>query len=270
MPGVKVFISADIEGVAGITARDEATKGQPGYPVFRAQMDAEVAAACDGAIAAGATEILVKDAHGDGRNLRPAALPVPSRLNRGYNGHPLAMVQGLDETFDVAMFVGYHSRAGSGGNPLAHTLSSTKLFAVRLDGAPASEYRLHALAAATLGVPVVLVTGDRALCDEVEATVPGCCTVAVSEGAGASTTSMHPSEAVERIRDAATAALLAPRPAPLPLVGPHRLEVVYRDPSAAFVRAFYPGAAVQDASTVAFEADDYFEVLRALIFLVGL
>lgn len=270
MPGVKVFVSADIEGVAGITARDEARKGQPGYPAFRAQMDAEVAAGCAGAIAAGATDIVVKDAHGDGRNLSPSALPAPTRLIRGYSGHPYAMVQGLDETFDAAIFVGYHSRAGSGGNPLAHTLSSTKLFALRLDGEPASEYRLHALAAASIGVPVVLVTGDRALCDEVAATAPGCSTVAVSEGTGASTTSMHPGDAVERIRAAATAALRAPRPDPLPVDGPHRLEVVYRDPSAAYVRAFYPGATLLDASTVAFEAASYFDVLRALIFLVGL
>jgi len=148
-----VFISADIEGVAGITAPDEAKKGSPGYPTFRAQMDAEVAAACDGAFAGGANDVVVKDAHGDGRNLSPAALPAPARLIRGYNGHPFAMVQGLDDTFDAAMFVGYHSRAGSGGNPLSHTLSSTKLFSIRLDGEPVSELRLHALAAGTVGVP---------------------------------------------------------------------------------------------------------------------
>ncbi len=172
---VRVFISADIEGVAGITAREEATKGQPGYETFRAQMDAEVAAASEGALAAGATDVVVKDAHGDGRNLSPGALPPPVRLIRGYSGHPLAMVEGLDGTFDAAMFVGYHSAAGSGGSPLSHTLSRRKLTALRLDGEPASEYRLHAFAAAELGVPVVLVTGDRALCDEVARSSPGTC-----------------------------------------------------------------------------------------------
>lgn len=267
---MKVFVSADIEGVAGITARDESGKGKAGYAPFRAQMDAEVAAACRGAFAAGATDVLVKDAHGDGRNLSPAALPPPTRLIRGYSGHPFAMVQGLDDTFAAALFVGYHSRAGSGGNPLAHTLSSTKLFDIRLDGHPVSELRLHALAAATVAVPVVLVTGDRALCDEAESTLSGCRTVAVSEGTGASTTSLHPAEAAARIAEAAEAALRGPRPPTLEVSGPHRLEITYRDPPAAYVRSFYPGAEVVDDCTVGLDADRYFDVLRALVFLVGL
>jgi len=267
---VKVFVSADIEGVAGITARDESGKGKPGYPVYRAQMDAEVAAACAGAMAAGADEVVVKDAHGDGRNISPAALPPPTRLIRGYNGHPFAMVQGLDSSFDAALFVGYHSRAGSGGNPLSHTLSSSKLFGLRLDGLPVSEFRLHALAAATVGVPVVLVTGDRALCREVEQALPGCRTVAVSEGEGASTTSLHPAVAVEEIRAAAEAALRDVAPSLLDVDGPHELEVVYRDPSAAYVRSHYPGASLCDDCTVRLEVGDDFEVLRALIFLVGI
>lgn len=267
---MKVFVSADIEGVAGITAGDEAGKVKAGYPAFRAQMDAEVAAACSGALAAGADDVLVKDAHGDGRNLTAAALPSPTRLSGGYNGHPFAMVQGLDETFDAALFVGYHSRAGSGGNPLSHTLSSTKLFAIRLDGEPVSEFRLHALAAATVGVPVVLVTGDRALCEEVQETWPPCHTVAVSEAAGASTTSLHPADAEVRIRLAANESLRAPRPTPPEVVGPHRLEIVYLDPSSAYVRSQYPTAELVDDCTVAIEVDRYFDVLRALIFLVGL
>lgn len=267
---MKVFVSADIEGVAGITARDESGKGKPGYPTFRSQMDAEVAAACSGALAAGASDVVVKDAHGDGRNLSAAALPAPVRLIRGYSGHPFAMVQGLDESFDAALFVGYHSRAGSGGNPLSHTLSSTKLFELRLDGTAASELRLHALAAATIGVPVVLVTGDRALCREAEEALPGCATVAVSEGEGASTTSLHPAVAVDAIRVAAEASLRGTRPALPDASGPHELEVVYRDPSLAYVRSHYPGARLLDHRTVHLHVNDYFEVLRALIFLVGI
>ena len=269
-PAMKVFVSADIEGVTGITARDESKKGQPGYAAFRAQMDAEVAAACEGAIAAGADTLVVKDAHGDGRNLSAAALPAPTQLIRGYNGHPLAMVQGLDEGFDAALFIGYHSRGGSGGNPLAHTLSSSKLFGLDLDGRPASEFRLHALAAAMLGVPVVFVTGDRALCDEVEQALPGCGTVAVSEGEGASTRSLHPADAVGRIRAGAEASLRAGPPPLLDTSGPHELELTYRDPSVAYVRSQYPGAVRVDDCRVRIDAADYFEILRALIFLVGI
>ena len=174
---MRFFISADIEGVAGITSTDESRKGGSGYAAFRSQMDAEVAAACRGALSGGATEVVVKDAHGDGRNLSPDALPSPAQLIRGYSGHPFAMVQGLDASFDGAGFVGYHSRAGSGANPLSHTLSMAKVHEVRLDGEPASELHLHALAAGSVGVPVVLVTGDRALCAEAETLLPGVRTV---------------------------------------------------------------------------------------------
>lgn len=267
---MRVFVSVDIEGVAGITGWDEARKGQPGYSAFRAQMDAEAAAACSGALAAGATDIVVKDAHGDGRNLAPSALPAPSRLIRGYNGHPFAMVQGLDETFEAVLFIGYHSRAGSGGNPLAHTLSSRKVSELRLDGIPTSELRIHTLAAGTVGVPVVLVTGDKALCAEAETLVPGCRTVAVSEGQGASTTSLHPTEAVALIQHEAEVALRSIESAPLVPQGPHRLEVEYREQATAFARSHYPGAALVDDRTIGLDVEEYTDVLRALIFLVGL
>src|SRR3546814_34479 len=120
---MKIYISADIEGVAGITNWNEAEKNHPDYPEFRERMTEEVVAACEGAIAAGATEILIKDAHGSGRNILAERLPACARLVRGWSGHPLAMVQELDESFDAAMFVGYHSKAGTEANPLDHTLT---------------------------------------------------------------------------------------------------------------------------------------------------
>ncbi len=267
---MKVFVSADIEGVAGATSRDDCTKGSPEYRQFQAQMDAEVAAACQGALAAGATDIVVKDAHGDGRNLSAAALPAPARLVRGYNGHPFAMVQGLDATFQAALFVGYHAGAGDGGNPLSHTLSSRKLHAVTLNGEPLSELAIHTWAAASVGVPVVLVTGDEAICAEAEKRWPATVAVAVKSGAGASTTSLHPADAVAAIRAGAEAALGVRPPAVPDLPAEWHLEVTYRDVAAAYVRAFYPGAEALDARTLAIDCRDCFELLRALVFLVGL
>lgn len=265
-----VFISADIEGVAGIISTDESRKGGAGYSAFRTQMDAEVAGACRGALAGGATGVVVKDAHGDGRNLAPAALPEPVELIRGYNGDPLAMVQGLDDGFDLALFIGYHSMAGSAANPLSHTLSMRKVHEIRLDGTPASELRIHALAAGAMGVPVALVTGDRALCDEAQLLLPGVETVATSEGAGASNRSLHPATAVEAITGAAERAVSSPRSQPLVPRGPHTLEVTYRSPTLAYSRGFYPGAERTSGNMVRFEADDYAEILRSLIFLVGI
>lgn len=215
-------------------------------------------------------EAASKDAHGDGRNLSPASLPEPAELIRGYNGDPLAMVQGLDASFDVALFVGYHSAAGSSANPLSHTLSMRKVHEIRLDGTPASELRIHALAAGGLGVPVALVTGDRALCDEAETLIPGVITVATSTGAGASNRSMHPASAVEVIAEAAELAVTGPLPDPQVPLGPHRLEIVYRSPAMAHARSHYPGAHSPCGNTVVFESDDYDEILRSLIFLVGI
>lgn len=258
----------DIEGVCGSTAWDEARKESPTWREFARQMTAEAAAACTGAWAAGATELVVKDSHGDGRNVTAADLPLRTRLIRAYNGHPFAMVQGLDDTFDAALFVGFHSRGGAGGNPLAHTLSSRKVHEIRIDGAPVSEYVLHALAAATVGVPVVLVTGDAALCEEVEAFCPGTMTVAVKEGEGASTCSMHPADAVAAINLAAERALCSAPPALPTVPGACRLEVDYKDQALAFARSWYPGAELMAPHTVAFDALAYFEVLRALVFLL--
>ena len=124
---MKVYISADIEGVAGIAHWDEARKNHGDYAEFREQMTREVAAACRGARAAGATEILIKDAHASGRNLLHRQLPAGVRLIRGWSGHPLSMVQELDEGFAAVMMIGYHSPASSGANPLAHTMSSSRL-----------------------------------------------------------------------------------------------------------------------------------------------
>ena len=119
---MKVYISVDIEGVAGITHWDETNKAHADYPEFREQMTGEAVAAIEGARAAGATEIWVKDAHETGRNLITSMLPDGVTLIRSWAGHPLCMVQELDGTFHAVMMVGYHAAAGSEANSLAHTL----------------------------------------------------------------------------------------------------------------------------------------------------
>jgi D-amino peptidase len=265
---VKVFVSVDIEGVVGPTAWNEARWGDPEYRPHRDQMAREARAACEAALDAGATEILVKDAHGGARNLLPADLPRPARLVRGYNGHPFAMVQGLDETFDAVAFVGFHAAGGEAGNPLAHTISSRRLHRVRVDGEVMSETRLHAWAAGSVGVPVVAVCGDAALCAEVDGYGAGIRTVAVRDGEGASSTGLHPDEAVERIRSTVADALRAdPRPTPLTPPGRCRLEIEYVDQAAAYARAWYPGAELVAPRVVALDVDGWFEALRALVFL---
>lgn len=267
---MKVFISADIEGICGITEWSEADLAHADNAEFRERMTAEVAVACEAALASGASNILVKDAHWTGRNLLAERLPRPARLLRGWSGHPYSMVQGLDRTFDAAVFVGWHSGGSRGGNPLAHTLSSGRLMGVRVNGEWVSEFRLHAWAAALEGVPVVFVSGDEDLCSEVLAFDETIVTAGVSRGLGAATIARHPAEARELVRDGVRRALSRPlrtRPAMLP--ERFDVQVVRKDARDAFRRSFYPGARLVDPVTVGYETDDWFEVLRLLQFVTG-
>ena len=145
--GLKVFISVDIEGATGIAHWDEADSGHGDYSEFRERMTQEAVAACEGALAAGATEIWVKDAHGSGRNILQEALPREAVLVRGWSMHPYAMVQELDSSFDACCFVGYHGHASHPDNPLSHT--NTGLWnRITVNGDDLSEYRQHAYTAA--------------------------------------------------------------------------------------------------------------------------
>jgi D-amino peptidase len=265
---MKIYISADIEGIAGITHWDEATKSHPDYQEFRAEMTAEVLAACAGAEAAGATEILIKDAHGSGRNIIASDLPDCARLIRGWSGSPLSMVQGLDASFDAVLMIGYHSKAGSDSNPLAHTLTGNTAL-MTLNGEVASEFLLHAYAAALFEVPVAFVSTDVGLAADITSINPNIHTLAVSEGIGASTVSIAPNFARSQIQTSVQAALSGDlTPCKLVLPKHFELEVHYQTPTAAYRTAHYPGAAHSGPRSIRFETDDYFDVLRCILFTV--
>lgn len=262
---MRVYISADIEGVCGITHWDEATKSSADYAAFQRQMQREVVAACEGAIAAGATEIRIKDAHATGRNLDPLQLPRQAHLVREWSGHPLMMVQELDTSFDALLLIGYHAGAGFGGNPLSHTLTGA-YHRVSVNGQALSEFHLYSLAAAAMGVPTGLVSGDADLCAQVTAHHPGIRTVTTNTGRGRSVIARHPLVVVEEIQQAAEEALRdLPTTASLP--DTIQLEVEYRDHRDAYRGGFYPGATQTGPRTVVLTVDAWFEVLRALLFL---
>jgi D-amino peptidase len=267
---MKVFISADIEGVTGVTNWNETEKPHIDYPEFREQMTAEVAAACEGALTAGATEIVVKDAHGSGRNLIAAKLPREVRLIRSWTVDPYSMMAGIDPSFDAAMMTGYHSRAGSDASPLAHTFTGRVVY-IKINGRYASEFLINAHTAGWLGVPVAFLSGDAGVCQDAAAFLPGLTTVAVMEGTGESTSSIHPALAVERIRAAVETALRgegAGRLVPMP---PHfSVEVRFKLHTNARQASFYPGARLAEPHVVQFEEADYFDVLRFFMFGVSM
>jgi D-amino peptidase len=264
---VKIYISVDIEGVAGATHWDETIKEKGDYAEFRELMTREALAAIEGAKAAGATEILVKDAHSTGRNLILDRLPEDVRIVRAWAGHPLCMVQELDQSFDAVLMIGYHASAGSEANPLAHTLSDLAI-AVRLNGAPVSEAVIHAYAAALHGVPVAFVSGDEGLCAELSAFNPAITTLGVKRGVGASTISMSPAGAERAIREGVAAALSGSQKRKLAkLPRSFVLEIVYNNPVTAYRMGFYPGAEHAGDRTIRFATSDYLEVLRMLNFV---
>jgi D-amino peptidase len=266
---VKIYITADIEGVTGATTWDETDEKNAYYAELREQMTAEVAAACEGALNAGATEIWVKDAHGWGRNILPARLPRQVQLVRAWSGHPFGMMQELDETFHAALAIGYHSRAGSNGSPLAHTMTG-KMACFKINDQYASEFMVSAYTAGLARVPMVFLSGDAALCQEAQAFIPDLSTVAVMRGVGNATVSLHPHLAVERIRAGVEAALGADvSKCRVPMPGHFSVELRYKNHADARYASFFPGANLIEPHAVRFEADDYFEVLRFFLFCVA-
>lgn len=262
---MKVYISADIEGITGVTHWNETELEKGEYAEAREQMTNEVVAACEGALEAGATEIWVKDAHDSARNLIAARLPRAARLVRGWSGHPFTMLQELDNSFAGLALIGYHAAAGSGGNPLAHTMSGHVTW-LKINGAYASEFLMGAYTAAYTGTPLVFVSGDQALCDEVKGFNANIGVTAVKQGVGDSTINIHPELAVERIRAGMAAGLRNAENCRIALPVHFSVEVYYRQPLRAYHFGFFPGARQTAPRSVVFEHSDYFEVLRFLLF----
>ena len=262
----KVFLTADIEGITGAAHWDETDKKNPDYAEFREQMTAEVAAACEGALNAGAAGIWVKDAHWTGRNILPSRLPREVNLIREWSGHPFGMMQELDNTFAAALAIGYHSRAGSNTSPLAHTMSGNITY-LKINDQYASEFMISAYTAGMVSVPMVFVSGDAGVCQEAQTLIPNVTTVAVMQGVGSSTTSIHPLLAVEQIRDGVKRALKSDLSKCLVRMPGHfSIEVRYRKHASAYHASFFPGAILKESHTILFEETDFFEVLRFFSF----
>lgn len=266
---MKIFISSDMEGTAGITCWDETQWEHPRSEYFRAQMSREVAAACEGALEAGAEDVLVKDAHDSARNIDPLSLPEKARILRAFAGHPLSMMVGLDtDRFEAVAFTGYHSGAGCSGNPLSHTMHRF-VEEIRLNGESVSEFVINALIAAYYHIPVAFLSGDKALCEYAEGWIPGITTVATNTGLGSSTISISPKKAVglirEKMREALTGNFAA---CVVPLPERFDIQVRLNQHTMAFKNSFYPGAKLLEPKTIGFSSHDYFEVLRFFHFVL--
>ena len=168
---VKVLISVDMEGVSGVVHADHTGRDGKDYDIGRRLMTLEANAAIEGAIEAGADEVVVNDSHGTQRNLLPELLDQRAQLITG-SPKPQTMMAGLDATFDAALCVGYHARAGSQGI-LDHTISGRVVHEILVNGQPQGELGLNAGIAAHHGVPIVMVAGDTACCEQARELIPG-------------------------------------------------------------------------------------------------
>lgn len=260
--GLKVFISVDMEGVCGVINWDETGQGGPDYGMFRTLMTQEVNAAIAGAVAAGATEILVRDAHDSARNILPELLDPRARLLREWTYGPLSMMEGIDKTYDAAIFIGYHARAGTPDAVLKHTMT-TKLLDVIINGKKMPEAGINGLIAGHFGVPVVLVSGDQAIARQAKELFGDIETAVVKEAISTAAIMLHPSKARDLIREKTTAALKRLKDfKPLKFNPPFALDVAFADEALAQKANWIPGAVRKDEHTVSFTTNDFMEMLK--------
>jgi D-amino peptidase len=264
---MKVYISVDMEGIGGISHPHPTEPGHARYPDAVRLMIGEANAAVEGAFAAGATDVLVNDSHATMHNLTPAEIDARARLLQGHK--VWSMVAGArDGGFDVALFVGYHARAGHPSGTIAHTYSGRPV-ETRLDGRPTGEYGLNALALGAWGVPVGMVAGDEALAGEVAEWLPWAERIVVKEAAGSSAAaSVHPSVAQDLVRAGAERAVLraaAGELQPLVVAEPVTIEVDYAKGLVADMAASFPGAERIGDRTVRYAYPDAEDAFRAFV-----
>jgi D-amino peptidase len=268
---VKVYISVDMEGIGGVSHSDPTQRGDAGYPAAVALMVGEANAAIEGAFAGGATEVLVNDSHGGMFNLTPEDLDPRAVLLQGQKPWSMVAGAGPGKGFEVALFVGYHTRAGHPTGTIAHTYSGAPTLTT-LQGRPVGESGINALPLGAWGVPVGLVCGDDQLALETEAWFPWAERVvvksAVSRRAAAS---VHPSVARDRVRAGAERAVrrtAAGEMRPFIVDPPITLEAEYANAGQADFAALVPGAERYGDRGVRIVTDD--PVIAYRTFLSGL
>ena len=260
--GLKVFISVDMEGISGVIHWDDTSRRGDDYSLFRKLMTQETNAAIEGALEAGATEILVRDAHGSARNILPDLLRQEAELLRDWSGGPLDMMEGIDKTFDAVIFIGYHARAGTPDAVLKHTMSG-KIYDVVLNGKKMPEAGINGAIAGHFGVPVVMIAGDLAICKQAKELFGNIENVAVKEGIGNAAKMLHPLKAQELIKKKTIEALKRLKDfKPFKLKPPFKMEVTFKDEERAQNASWIPGAKRTGNMSVSFTSNDLMEVLK--------
>ena len=272
--GPKIFISVDMEGIWGVVASEQVSSTSPEYGAARRWMAEDVNAVVAGLLDGGAGEIVVNDSHGSMRNIVADALASRVSLISG-SPKPLSMMQGIDETYDAVIFVGYHARAGTQAAILDHTISSGTVRAIRVNGQEMPELGLNAAIAGYYKVPVIMLTGDTETCRQARAMLgEGLVTAAVKEAVNRVSARLFPAqEARQRLKAAAreavgkikSFALYQPK-------APYSVDVEFHNSGQAELPSLLPNVKRTGPRTVSVTGNDYietFKLVRAIIALAG-
>jgi D-amino peptidase len=266
---MKIYISADMEGVVGVVTNEQLGPQGFEYARFREFMTQEVNAAIEGAVAAGATQIVVSDSHGNGQNLLIEKLPKDILLVRSWP-RPLMMMQGVDETFAGAIFIGYHSATTNSQGVRAHTISSARLADVRLKGISMSEAGLNAAIAGHFNVPVIMISGDDVVVKETQALLGDVEGAVVKWASGFhSAKTMMPEASYQLIREKVQKAVGRIKDfKPYKLAAPIQLDVRFKNYRPSEVLGYLSIVERTDAHSIRFTGKDMIEVSKFLEFIV--
>ena len=266
---MKIYISADMEGVVGVVTNEQLGPQGFEYARFREFMTQEVNAAIEGALAAGATEIVVSDSHGNGQNLLIEKLPKDVMIVRAWP-RPLMMMQGIDETFAGAIFIGYHTATTNSQGVRAHTISSARLADVRLKGVSVSEAGLNAAIAGHFNVPVIMVSGDDAVVKETQALLGEVEGAVVKWSSGFhSAKTMTPEASYQLIREKAKRAVGRIKDfKPYKIAPPIQLDVRFKNYRPSEMLSYLSIVERTDAHSIRFTGKDMVEVSKFLEFIV--
>jgi len=252
-----------MEGITGVVNWEETGRDGKDYDYFRRIMSLEANAAVLGAFDAGASEVVVRDSHGSARNILPDLLDPRAQLIRDWSGGPKSMMEGIDETFDAVVFVGYHAKAGTTDALLEHTTSgNVQDFTINGRSYPEAGY--NALIAGVYGVPVVFVAGDRALCEQARGFLGSVGTFATKEGIGAAARNLHPEVSREGIRaGVAEAVRNRAQSRPFRLEAPYTLVLRLKTEESVYNGSFFPGARRTGDWELTFTSDDFLQLMYA-------
>jgi D-amino peptidase len=258
----RVYISVDMEGISGVNGDDQTSAGQPEYARARKLMAEDANAAIRGAFEGGATDVLVNDSHGGQRNLLPEDLDARARMiSHSFKRH--GMMEGLDDSFDAVIFVGYHAKADTPRGLFAHTGSGV-VRDLQINGRSVGEGGMNAALAAYYGVPVVAVSGDDVAVAEVKESAPGARGVIVKRAINVRAVELKPLQTARReIQEAAMQGVAAAKKT-APMRGPVRVQLRYRNFTYPEVATAFKEIELVAPDTVAFTRDTMPEAYRLI------